>query len=68
MFSSLPQTPEAFLDWTWSQYEPYYRDLAHLPPNLRVQVNFDHPNSLETELLVEHLKRWRQGHPIGIIT
>jgi uridine kinase len=47
-------------------HDAYYRDLAHLPANLRTQVNFDHPDSLETDLLVEHLERWRQGHPIEI--
>jgi uridine kinase len=47
-------------------HDAYYRDLAHLPSNLRAQVNFDHPDSLETDLLVEHLKLWRQGHSIEI--
>ncbi len=47
-------------------HDAYYRDLAHLPPNLRVQVNFDHPDSLETELLVEHLKQWRAGQAIEV--
>jgi uridine kinase len=45
-------------------HDAYYRDLAHLPPNLRARVNFDHPDSLETDLLVRHLKRWRRKHPI----
>jgi uridine kinase len=47
-------------------HDAYYRDLAHLPPNLRARVNFDHPDSLETDLLVEHLKQWREGHPIEV--
>jgi len=47
-------------------HDAYYRDLAHLPPNLRAQVNFDHPDSLETDLLVEHLQLWRAGHPIQV--
>jgi uridine kinase len=47
-------------------HDAYYRDLTHLPSNLRAQVNFDHPDSLETELLVEHLRMWRQGHPIEV--
>jgi uridine kinase len=47
-------------------HDAYYRDLAHLTPNLRAQVNFDHPDSLETDLLVEHLKRWRAGHAIAL--
>lgn len=47
-------------------HDAYYRDLAHLPPKLRAQVNFDHPSSLETELLIEHLKVLRAGHAIEI--
>ena len=31
-------------------HDAYYRDLAHLPPNLRTRINFDHPDSLETDL------------------
>ena len=47
-------------------HDAYYRDLAHLSPNLRARVNFDHPDSLETDLLVEHLKKWRAGHTISV--
>jgi uridine kinase len=47
-------------------HDAYYRDLVHLPHNLRVQINFDHPDSLETDLLVEHLERWRQGEAIQV--
>ncbi len=47
-------------------HDAYYRDLAHLPRNLRERVNFDHPDSLETDLLVEHLRMWREGHPIEV--
>lgn len=49
---------------TYIAHDAYYRDLAHLPERLRAQVNFDHPDALETELLVEHLKELRQGHPV----
>jgi uridine kinase len=47
-------------------HDAYYRDLAHLPQNLRARVNFDHPDSLETDLLVKHLKRWRSGCAIEV--
>ncbi len=33
----------------------YYRDLSHLDPEERIQHNFDHPDAIEEELLVEHL-------------
>jgi len=47
-------------------HDAYYRDLVHLPLNLRQQINFDHPDSLETDLLVEHLTQWREGHTIQV--
>ena len=51
---------------TYIAHDAYYRDLGHLPERLRAQVNFDHPDALETELLVEHLKELRQGRPVEI--
>ncbi len=51
---------------TYIAHDAYYRDLSHLPERLRAQVNFDHPDALETELLVEHLKKLRDGQPIEI--
>ena len=47
-------------------HDAYYRDLKHLPPRLRVQVNFDHPDSLETELLIEHLTALKDGRAVEI--
>jgi len=36
-------------------HDNYYRDLEHLPRDARDRVNYDHPDSFETELLLEHL-------------
>lgn len=47
-------------------HDAYYRDLSHLPYAERTQVNFDHPNSLESELLIEHLGRLREGRAVEI--
>ncbi len=47
-------------------HDSYYRDLTSMPRNARAQVNFDHPDSLETDLLVEHLRQWRKGHTIEV--
>jgi uridine kinase len=47
-------------------HDAYYRDLSHLPPRERDQVNFDHPDSLESGLLVEHLKELRAGRAVEI--
>jgi len=51
---------------TYIAHDAYYRDLGHLPERLRAQVNFDHPDALETELLIEHLKKLRAGKPVEI--
>ncbi|MCU0862168.1 MAG: uridine kinase [Planctomycetes bacterium] len=45
-------------------HDSYYRDLSHLPPAARAEVNFDHPESLESDLLASHLERLRQGLPV----
>ena len=47
-------------------HDAYYKDLRHLPPAQRRQVNFDHPDSLETELLVAHLKALRNWESVEI--
>ncbi len=36
-------------------HDAYYKDLSDLPPNQRSLINFDHPNSLDSDLLVEHI-------------
>jgi len=45
-------------------HDSYYRDLSHLLPADRAAVNFDHPDSLENDLLALHLERLRNGVPI----
>jgi len=47
-------------------HDAYYKDLAGLSPNLRAQVNFDHPDSLDTTLLIHHLRQIRSGFPIDL--
>lgn len=37
-------------------HDSYYRDISHLSLEERAECNFDHPDSLETSLLVEHIK------------
>ncbi len=51
---------------TYIPHDAYYRDHSHLPLEKRDQVNYDHPDSLETELLIQHLKELRAGHPVEI--
>ena len=39
--------------------DSYYKDLSHLTKEERGQVNFDHPNSIDFGLLIQHLKAIR---------
>ncbi|MFN8466372.1 MAG: uridine kinase [Caldilineaceae bacterium] len=48
------------------QHDNYYRDQAQLSMDQRVRTNYDHPDSLETELLVQHLVRLRAGQAIDM--
>ena len=45
-------------------HDAYYRDQSALSLEERALINYDHPDSLETELLAEHLKRLRAGESI----
>jgi len=47
-------------------HDAYYRDLRELPRAQRDIINFDHPDSLETELLVHHLQALRKGEPVEV--
>lgn len=47
-------------------HDAYYKELHHLNPAQRALINFDHPDSLETELLVTHLKTLRQWEAVEI--
>lgn len=42
----------------------YYRDLSQFPLDTRHKKNFDHPDSLESELIVEHVRLLAEGQPI----
>jgi len=48
------------------QHDSYYKNLDGLPPAQRAEVNFDHPDSLETELLIRHIKTLRDGKPVEV--
>jgi uridine kinase len=47
-------------------HDAYYRDLTDMAMEDRAQVNYDHPDSLETELLVEHLHALIHGAAVGV--
>jgi len=44
--------------------DSYYRDNSHLPLQERQEINFDHPRSLEFKLLIDHVKKLKQGKPV----
>jgi uridine kinase len=46
------------------EQDSYYRNLADMPLDERHQANFDHPDSIDSEMLMNHLKRLRLGQPI----
>ena len=47
-------------------HDAYYRDLSHLSLMERTKVNFDHPDSLETELLIHHIIEIKLGNTINL--
>ncbi len=48
------------------QHDAYYRDQSHLSLEERAALNFDHPDALETDLLVAHLRELVQGRPVQV--
>lgn len=47
-------------------HDAYYKDLSALPPNQRMAVNFDHPDSLDTDLLIQHVQQLRNFQPVEL--
>jgi uridine kinase len=48
------------------QHDAYYRDRSDLSPAARDRLNYDHPEALDTPLLVAHLEALRAGRPVEI--
>ena len=46
--------------------DSYYKSFGHLSPAEREHINFDHPNSFDTNLLKEHLKLLKNRIPINM--
>jgi len=44
--------------------DAYYRDLSHLSSDEREGINFDHPDAMDTDLMVEHLRALARGEAI----
>mgnify|MGYP005837705215 FL=1 len=48
------------------QHDSYYRDQSHLPLEERARVNFDHPDALETDLLIRHVQQLLAGQAVEV--
>jgi uridine kinase len=46
------------------EQDSYYRNLSDMPLDERHQANFDHPDSIDSDMLVNHIMRLKQGLPI----
>ena len=46
--------------------DSYYKDLAHMDYKNRIKQNFDHPDSIDIELLSSHLKKVMMGNKIKV--
>jgi uridine kinase len=51
---------------TLLQHDRYYRDRNDLRLEERAALNYDHPNSLETDLLVRHVQELKRGNPVQV--
>lgn len=47
-------------------HDAYYKELGHLPPNQRAEINFDHPDSLENELMIQHIQALQGYNPVAL--
>jgi uridine kinase len=47
-------------------HDAYYRNQDQMPYEERLLVNYDHPDSLETELLIAHILALKAGQPVAL--
>jgi len=47
-------------------HDAYYKDASHLPLAERAKINFDHPDALETDLMVRHVRELIAGRPVEV--
>jgi uridine kinase len=55
---------DAIAGVAYVRHDDYYRHRPELTFDDRTKVNYDHPDSLETSLLIEHLAALRDGQPV----
>jgi uridine kinase len=61
VMAGMPAGAAAIVD-----HDAYYRDRSYLPRDARQSINYDHPDAIETELLVKHLGELRAGRAVEI--
>ena len=47
-------------------HDSYYKDLSFMPLEERKKMNFDHPDSLDTDLMIQHLITLKEGKSVDI--
>lgn len=53
-------------DVAFIQQDSYYRNLNDMPMDRQGLVNFDHPDAIDNDLLINHLRRLRAGEPVDL--
>ncbi|HZS08094.1 MAG TPA: uridine kinase [Blastocatellia bacterium] len=48
------------------QQDSYYRNLGDMPLEMRHPINFDHPDALDNDLFINHVRSLKAGEPIDI--
>jgi len=61
ILEAVSQREVAFL-----QQDSYYRDLAQMPLDYRRKINFDHPDAIDNDLLVEHIRALKCGEAVEL--
>lgn len=47
-------------------HDAYYKEFEELPPNQKAAINYDHPNSLDTALMIQHIELLKSGKKIDL--
>src|SRR5215467_3869634 len=53
-------------DVVFIQQDSYYRNLKDLPLDNRSLANFDHPDALDNDLLLYHVRKLKAGEPVEL--
>ncbi len=61
IIASLPKNSVSLIS-----QDAYYRDNGHLSAEERSRINFDHPSSIEFNLLIDHIDQLKEGKTIGM--